>query len=61
MPRLGWSLVQEPRPSLCAHWMPTDDGHALTNTCWCKPSIQNEANLNPPYTIVHHNRTAFVA
>lgn len=53
--RVGWELMQERAPSLCAHWMPVNSGHAMTNLCWCKPAIQNEVSTQPPYTVVHHN------
>lgn len=51
----GWVLRNEPAPSLCKHYMPDDNDHEMTVYCRCEPTLQGEPQLNPPYTIVHHN------
>lgn len=53
-PKIGWELRREPSPSLCQHWTPILGGHRMSNSCWCKPALQNE----PTYTIVMHNEAA---
>lgn len=50
-PRIGWVLCRE--NALINHWVPTDRGHALSNTCWCKPFLQTEQNR----TVVMHNES----
>lgn len=52
----GWELRSESAPSLCKHYLPVgDEDHEMTVFCRCKPALQGEPTLNPPYTIVHHN------
>lgn len=54
--KFGWSLVDEPKPSLCKHYLPGGiHSHAPSIKCWCNPRVQNEPALNPPYSIAHHN------
>lgn len=50
----GWRIVNEAKPSLNRHFLPPTGGHQLSASCWCKPELQGEPQLEPPYTMVMH-------
>lgn len=50
--RAGWYWSFEGPPSKCRHFLPVNQDHDLSNTCKCKPEIQNQTETGE--TIVIH-------